>query len=134
MLSVFARRAKRLSTESETCSFPRVVNRVLGRAEPQNMEKKVTIMAHGNSGAIFHCYALAVASSVIGLNAAIPVVTGIRDGNFNPILKPSHVRAILNDDRQFIPNGTSWLDCSGNETVILKFTSVISEPSVLHTG
>ena len=76
---------------------------------------------------IFHCFVLAVTSA-----SAIPVVTGVPDANSQPISR--HLRAVLSDDRLIVPNETSWLDCGDNETEILHFTSVQSEPSIIRPG
>mmetsp|Transcript_59259 Transcript_59259/g.123770 ORF Transcript_59259/g.123770 Transcript_59259/m.123770 type:complete len:174 (+) Transcript_59259:94-615(+) len=49
-----------------------------------------------------------------------------------PVISPK-ARFPSNAD-QSLPNGTSWIDCDENETRILHFTAVTSEPSVVHTG
>jgi hypothetical protein len=71
----------------------------------------------------FSFFALVLATATVGLNAAIPVA----------MTDSSERRANLYDDPQ-LPNRTSWSNCGDNESLILHFTTVKSEPSVIHPG
>ena len=72
---------------------------------------------------------LMLALGWVGVSWAVPMISNAPVPALPPNFRLEHTENVSSA----LPNSTSWIDC-GKPQMKLHFTSVVSEPSIVHTG